>query len=73
MRLGVALFAFSMLFAHRAASAQTSPGQASLAGDTISGNVYMGEYLNAKFAAKRLPFATNTSTIRVPTGPPLAN
>jgi hypothetical protein len=45
----------------------------SLAGDTMSGNVYMGEYLNAKFSAKRNPFPANTSTIRVPNGPPLAN
>ena len=45
----------------------------SLSGDTISGDLYMGEYLNAKFSAKRNPYAANTSNIRVPTGPPLAN
>jgi hypothetical protein len=46
----------------------------SLSGETISGSIYMGEYLNAKFSAKRNPYpAGNTATIRVPTGPPLAN
>ena len=39
----------------------------------IRGAVYMGEYLNAKFAAKRNPYPAGTATIRVPTGPPLAN
>jgi hypothetical protein len=45
----------------------------SLSGETISGAIYMGEYLNAKFAAKRNPYPSDTATIRVPTGPPLAN
>jgi len=45
----------------------------SLSGDTISGAIYMGEYLNAKFAAKRNPYPTGSAAIRVPTGPPLAN
>jgi hypothetical protein len=44
-----------------------------LAGDTISGAVYMGEYLNAKFAAKRSPYPAGSATIRIPSGPPLAN
>jgi D-glucosaminate-6-phosphate ammonia-lyase len=45
----------------------------SLSGETISGAIYMGEYLNAKFAAKRNPYPASSSAIRVPTGPPLAN
>jgi D-glucosaminate-6-phosphate ammonia-lyase len=44
-----------------------------LSGDAISGSIFMGEYLNAKFAAKRNPYPANTATIRVPNGPPLAN
>ena len=46
----------------------------SLSGDTISGPVYMGEYLNAKFTAKRYSYpARDQGTIRIPNGPPLAN
>lgn len=47
----------------------------SLAGDTISGPVYMGEYLNAKFTAKRhtYPVSRGAGRILVPGGPPLAN
>jgi hypothetical protein len=45
----------------------------SLSGETISGAIYMGEYLNAKFVAKRNPYPASSATIRVPTGPPLAN
>ena len=45
----------------------------SLAGDTISGPVYMGEYLNAKFTAKRHAFPANRGSIIIPGGPPLAN
>ncbi len=44
-----------------------------LAGDAISGPVYMGEYLNAKFTAKRHAFPATRSTIMIPGGPPLAN
>jgi D-glucosaminate-6-phosphate ammonia-lyase len=45
-----------------------------LAGDTFSGPVYMGEYLNAKFTAKRYAYAAGpVAPIRIPTGPPLAN
>jgi L-seryl-tRNA(Ser) seleniumtransferase len=43
-----------------------------LAGNTISGPVYMGEYLNAKFTAKRHDYPDTRTTIRIPTGPPLA-
>ena len=45
----------------------------SLVGDTISGPVYMGEYLNAKFTARRHVYPANQSSILVPGGPPLAN
>ena len=45
----------------------------SLAGDTFSGPVYMGEYLNANFMAKRHPYAERRGTILIPGGPPLAN
>jgi hypothetical protein len=44
-----------------------------ISGDTISGPVYMGEYLNAKFTAKRYNYPAGPSSIRVPVGPPLAN
>ena len=47
---------------------------ATLAGDSFSGTIYMGEYLNAKFTAKRYTYAAGPGTaIRIPTGPPLAN
>jgi hypothetical protein len=45
----------------------------SLTGDTISGPVHMGEYLSAKFTAKRHTYPANTGSILVPGGPPLAN
>jgi uncharacterized pyridoxal phosphate-dependent enzyme len=45
----------------------------SLSGDTISGPVHMGEYLNAKFTAKRHAYSGSRGTILVPGGPPLAN
>jgi len=46
---------------------------AMVAGDTISGPIYMGEYLNAKFTAKRHGYPGMRGTILVPSGPPLAN
>jgi D-glucosaminate-6-phosphate ammonia-lyase len=42
-------------------------------GDTFSGTLYMGEYLNAKFTATRRPYAAGSSAIVLPGGPPLAN
>jgi uncharacterized pyridoxal phosphate-dependent enzyme len=45
----------------------------SLSGDTISGPIYMGEYLNAKFTAKRHTYPAGAGTILIPGGPPLAN
>lgn len=44
-----------------------------LAGDTIAGSVYMGEYLTAKFTAKRHAYPATSGTILVPAGPPLSN
>jgi hypothetical protein len=44
-----------------------------LSGDTFSGPVYMGEYLNAKFTAKRHTYPERRGTILIPSGPPLAN
>lgn len=44
-----------------------------LSGDTIAGDVYMGEYLNAKFTATRHVYPARTRSILVPGGPPLAN
>jgi D-glucosaminate-6-phosphate ammonia-lyase len=43
-----------------------------ISGDTISGPLYMGEYLNAKFTAKRRAYPDSRTTIRIPSGPPLA-
>ena len=45
----------------------------SLSGDTFSGPVYMGEYLNAKFTAKRHTYPADRGAIVIPGGPPLAN
>ena len=45
----------------------------SLSSDTLSGAIYMGEYLNAKFTAKRNPYPAGSASIRIPNGPPLAN
>ena len=45
-----------------------------LAGDALSGPVFMGEYLNAKFTAKRHAYPSGQGAeIRIPKGPPLAN
>jgi len=43
-----------------------------LSGDTFSGPIHMGEYLNAKFTAKRHAYSTEHTRIVVPKGPPLA-
>jgi seryl-tRNA(Sec) selenium transferase len=43
-----------------------------VAGDTMSGQVYMGEYLNATFKATRHAYAAPRVPIRVQTGRPLA-
>ena len=44
-----------------------------VSGDAFSGTLYMGEYLNAKFTAKRYNYPPGPGNIRIPTGPPLAN
>ena len=44
-----------------------------LSGDTISGPIYMGEYLNAKFTARRYSYPPGRGPILIPGGPPLAN
>jgi seryl-tRNA(Sec) selenium transferase len=41
-------------------------------GDTMSGPIHMGEYLNAKFTAKKHAYPTERTRIVVPKGPPLA-
>jgi D-glucosaminate-6-phosphate ammonia-lyase len=43
-----------------------------VSGDTISGPIYMGEYLNAKFTARRHSYPSGRGRIVVPGGPPLA-
>jgi len=43
-----------------------------VSGDTISGPIHMGEYLTAKFTARRHSYR-ETRSIVVPKGPPLAN
>lgn len=42
------------------------------AGDTISGPLYMGEYLNARFTARRHQYPVERPIIRVPSGRPMA-
>jgi seryl-tRNA(Sec) selenium transferase len=43
-----------------------------LSGETISGNIHMGEYLTAKFTANRYTYKGKRQRIMVPGGPPLA-
>ena len=40
--------------------------------NTISGSIYLGEYLNAKFTAKRSSYRSERKRIVIPGGPPLA-
>lgn len=44
-----------------------------LSGDTITGRLFMGEYLDATFTAKRHTYSEDHQQILVPGGPPLAN
>jgi uncharacterized pyridoxal phosphate-dependent enzyme len=44
-----------------------------VSGDSISGPIHMGEYLTAKFNARRHQYPEARGTIVVPSGPPLAN
>lgn len=64
----------------RLQSAERVPGDqivftfaGSFSGDSFSGPVYMGEYLNAKFTARRHSYPAERGTIQIPGGPPLAN
>ncbi|QHT66431.1 aminotransferase class V-fold PLP-dependent enzyme [Rhodocytophaga rosea] len=43
-----------------------------VSGETISGNIHMGEYLTAKFTANRYTYKGKRQRIMVPGGPPLA-
>ena len=43
-----------------------------ISGETISGPIYMGEYLNARFTARRHSYPPERTRIVVPGGPPLA-
>lgn len=43
-----------------------------LAGDTISGEIYLGEYIRANFSAKRSSYRGSRRQIRFPKGQPLA-
>ncbi len=43
-----------------------------LANGTISGPIHLGEYLTARFTARRHAYTTTRTRIRVPSGPPLA-
>jgi len=40
--------------------------------DSITGSIYLGEYLNAKFTAKRAAYNGDRTRIFIPGGPPLA-
>jgi uncharacterized pyridoxal phosphate-dependent enzyme len=41
-------------------------------GEEIAGSIYLGEYLNAKFTAKRATYRGDRKRIVIPGGPPLA-
>jgi D-glucosaminate-6-phosphate ammonia-lyase len=43
-----------------------------LEGDTVTGNIHLGEYQTATFTAKRVPFSPARKPILIPDGPPLA-
>jgi hypothetical protein len=43
-----------------------------VSGGTISGPIHLGEYLTARFTAKRHAYSTARTRIRMPSGPPLA-
>jgi seryl-tRNA(Sec) selenium transferase len=44
-----------------------------VSGDTMEGPIHLGEYLTAKYTAKRDPFAESDRPLMIPKGPPLAN
>ena len=43
-----------------------------LTGDTLSGSLYLGEYLNAKFTAKKNNYNNKKKPVEIPGGAPLA-
>lgn len=43
-----------------------------VSGSAISGSIFLGEYLNAKFTAKKSSYKTERKRIMIPGGPPLA-
>ena len=43
-----------------------------IAGDNLSGGIYMGEYRTATFTAKRYDYKNMREPLSVPGGPPLA-
>ncbi len=45
---------------------------AKVSGDTLSGTVFLGEYLTAKFTAKKASYKSERKRLKVPGGPPLA-
>ena len=45
---------------------------AEVAGDTLTGSVFLGEYLTAKFTARRSKYKQEHQRIVIPGGPPLA-
>jgi hypothetical protein len=40
--------------------------------DTMSGSIYLGEYITAKFTAKRSSYKRERRKVVIPGGPPLA-
>ena len=40
--------------------------------NSMSGSIYLGEYLTAKFTAKRAEYRTERRKFAIPGGPPLA-
>ena len=43
-----------------------------LSGDTITGEIFMGEYLTAEFKATKNPYEVDKTPVVIPGGPPLA-
>ena len=43
-----------------------------VSGDTMSGSIYLGEYITAKFTAKRPVYKRERRKFMIPGGPPLA-
>jgi D-glucosaminate-6-phosphate ammonia-lyase len=56
----------------RPGSSVTFTFSGAVSGDTMSGPIHMGEYLNATFTATRHSYPAQRTRITVPQGPPLA-